>query len=522
MSVEHVAVWERLLASALLGTERQAGELPKATGELGTTLAALPADDREGALLGAAGVLALYRRAGRIPPALPTEAAAAEPCEAEPAPRVGLRAARQLQQMLDGTFDEVLPEWLELAASACKRIPEELLPAALDCGRQHHRLREPLLPVIGRCGAWLAARNPEWAWAIGGATEELDHAKDLFQTGGFDARNAVLKQLREQDPQAACEMLQTTWKDDGADERQRFLGALTTKLSMADEPFLEDALDDRSKKVRAQAAELLTSLPESRLVQRMTERLSGVLTFTPAKKGMLAKLARAKGKLEVKLPEACDKALERDGIEPKPPSGSKKMGQKAWWLQQMIACVPPSAWTKHWETTPKALCEAAAATDWQRPITNGLTQATLRTRDAAWAEALLDTAAPVELLMLLDPARQDAWLLEKLKKTDDPLADKSPLMPFLSQYDRLWSPELARAVLDKLRRIAGSNKSANTHWHLRSTLKTFALHMPTEVLPEANNGWPKEAAGWDSWFKPVDGFLGLFQFRHDMREALRE
>ena len=41
---------------------------------------------------------------------------------------------------------------------------------------------------------------------------------------------------------------------------------------MDDEPFLESALDDRSREVRQQAADLLTRLPDSRLALRMAER----------------------------------------------------------------------------------------------------------------------------------------------------------------------------------------------------------------------------------------------------------
>ncbi|MFE6650275.1 DUF5691 domain-containing protein, partial [Nocardioides sp. NPDC057772] len=40
-------------------------------------------------------------------------------------------------------------------------------------------------------------------------------------------------------------------------------------MVVADEPFLEQALTDRSRNVRATAAELLSALPESALAARM-------------------------------------------------------------------------------------------------------------------------------------------------------------------------------------------------------------------------------------------------------------
>ena len=82
MSVDHAAIWERFIATALLGTERedpapavvplfvQAGGGGESSGEagLGAILASLDQNDREGFLLAAAATLAVYRRAGTVPP----------------------------------------------------------------------------------------------------------------------------------------------------------------------------------------------------------------------------------------------------------------------------------------------------------------------------------------------------------------------------------------------------------------------------------------------------------------------
>ena len=48
-----------------------------------------------------------------------------------------------------------------------------------------------------------------------------------------------------------------------------FLDSLRTGLGPQDEPFLEQALADRSRNVRAVAAELLSALPGSALAARM-------------------------------------------------------------------------------------------------------------------------------------------------------------------------------------------------------------------------------------------------------------
>ena len=97
-------------------------------------------------------------------------------------------------------------------------------------------------------------------------------------------------------------------------------------MSLDDETFLEAALDDRRKEVRGAAADLLARLPESALRRRALERALPLLKFKSNK-------LRRKT-IEVTLPEACDKAMQRDGVEPKP--GFRGVGEKAWWLQQML------------------------------------------------------------------------------------------------------------------------------------------------------------------------------------------
>ena len=56
-------VWQRLVSTAVLGTERQPVDLT-ADGPLGVVLAKLEGLDEEHKLLGAAAAVSLYRRAG--------------------------------------------------------------------------------------------------------------------------------------------------------------------------------------------------------------------------------------------------------------------------------------------------------------------------------------------------------------------------------------------------------------------------------------------------------------------------
>ena len=75
--------WQALTTCALLGTERQAPEQAAGDDALGQLLAQLHGEDQEGDLLRAAGIIALWRRAG--------QRLARDP---QPAPLPGQRLAR--------------------------------------------------------------------------------------------------------------------------------------------------------------------------------------------------------------------------------------------------------------------------------------------------------------------------------------------------------------------------------------------------------------------------------------------
>ena len=100
----------------------------------------------------------------------------------------------------------------------------------------------------------------------------------LWQLGKSAERLALLISVRRREPARARALIESTWLNDGANDRQRFLEVLRENASMADEPFLESALDDRSKLVRRQAADVLAVVSGSRLRQRMSEAAKAIVS----------------------------------------------------------------------------------------------------------------------------------------------------------------------------------------------------------------------------------------------------
>ena len=249
------------MTAALVGTERQAVAVPVGDGALGALLARVAAAEPDAALLRVGAVLALYERAGWVPPTDPTPGPEAAPPDTQP--RVNARAGQHLATMLSGQYDAVLGEWLAAAGTGGWRVPEELLPDLLELGRANPTLRSALGPVLGERGRWLAAQNPDWAYVS--TREAVEAALDidtLWVTNVRGMRLSLLGQLRAADPDGARERVAGTWGEESAEDRVSFLAAFRTGLSMSDEPFLEAALDDRRKEVRLAAADLLARLPE--------------------------------------------------------------------------------------------------------------------------------------------------------------------------------------------------------------------------------------------------------------------
>ncbi|MEU8966136.1 DUF5691 domain-containing protein [Streptomyces sp. NPDC048491] len=450
--------WEELVTTALLGTDRR------------------PGAGGPGELLDAAAAQTLRRRAGLVP-----AAAGMRPPDAPPDDRPALpeAARRRLALLLADRsapahaggrrgsapdLGELLPQWLGLANERGLRAPAELLPTLLDAARARTDLRPQALAFAGPRGLWLARLNPEWRFAQRGASggsvlpEPGDTAavQLLWEEGLFAERVALLEAVRAYDAEAGRALLATTWSTERAEDRLMFLDSLRDRLSAADEPFLEQALTDRSRNVRATAAELLSALPGSALAGRMAERAASCVSLD--RTGEVAAIS-------VEAPHECDAAMQRDGVAPRPPAGR---GERSWWLGQLVEATPLATWPRRLGGRPVSeLVALPVADDWGDELHAAWCRAAVRQRDAEWARALLGapSAPPGEgagtaslaeraklLSILAEPERAD-WVARFISAHG-----LSEAFQLLGVCVVPWAGALGRAVVDALEiaRDAGS------------------------------------------------------------------
>jgi hypothetical protein len=285
-----------------------------------------------------------------------------------------------LQRLLGEPDAGLIEEWAGIAAARGRRVAEQTVPALLDWWSRQPRRKDVVFAVCGERAAWLASLNPAWRAPAPGHGVPAD-ADEAWQTGTTPERVSLLLAVRRHDPARALALVRSTWGSDGADDRRRFVEALADGLTMDDEPFLEAALDNKSKAVRRAAAAVLGRLPGSRHKARLNALARSVIVVE-ARKGLL----RRSASVSLEPPKEFDKAWERDGLEEQPAGGT---GKRAWWLRQILGAADPSAWTEAAALDPEALLEAISGDDYFDDALEAIVRALGLRPDAAWAGPVL-------------------------------------------------------------------------------------------------------------------------------------
>jgi hypothetical protein len=512
-----LSAWERLTAVATLGTERA----PIPTDALWPDpTTSHPEGSPPQTLLRAAGATYLWNLAGQRAPVEPASPVRADVLLNDPATHVHERAAWRLARMINGEHKELISEWFALARSHRRTLPPQWLPVALDAltpsGRNEYAA------VLGPASQWLASRNEQWP--LRAANQQP--SEETWNTGTLEERRAELKAQRELDPAVARSWVQSTWADDPPEAREAFVTVLLTGLSLEDESLLESALDDKRKGVRLAAAECLSRLPESAHGQRNRARLEPLLTLEEKKGGFLSGLR--KRRLSIELPAALDKPMARDGVEAKPPA-QRKIGERAFWLSQMISMAPPTHWTSRFSCDAATFTEAALATDYASELLNALSAAVARHPDREWIDALgaawlgsgadpQTIAQSLAALVSGAPEAHRAALLEgHLRELVPRRFDVA--FPLLQLVDLHWTPAVTKLALDGVAASVRADKQQSSH--TRNTFDAWARRCDIAV---ATTRVPQllEACAADSpWRNALEQMTDIVEFRAAMNEELR-
>ena len=464
-------LWTALQQSALVGADRLAvpAILTTADASTPTSVQAVqmalqqPAASSAAQVLRASAVAAVLERAGWVPGSqIQLKAPLTAPAMPAPESRKAPDDAK-LESLIDAIFTEgpqdMLAPSFAFLDQAGQRLPHGVLVSALNQGRQSTELREWLLPVLGERGRWLAAQNPQWAYATG--VQETADPEQIWQEGSVAQRVSLLEAERATDSAKARARLEASLKELNAKERAPMVAALHAGLSLDDEPLLEKLLTDRSKEVRENAAQLLTRLPDSAHSQRMTAWLQAMLSRDD------------KGEWQIEPPTEGNKDWERDGIALQLPTYVK--GERAWWLQQLVALAPIDFWRQALDKSPEQLWDWSRRSDWKSALRQGWLRALDTQHDLRWLPLLQSMESDSRAQALLPP------LLEQLTT---------------EQREALW--------LDRLQRKQGQSaliesvNSIDDSMGLVDVLSCAISEWIVDALYTATRG--KQAQGnWHSW-----------------------
>ena len=520
------AIWSAAVNAALLGTDRTPLATPPSDGALGTACPVLVRVESDAAtnLLRVAAAASAYQRCGRTPGR--SQEAPPSPCPRDDRPTCTPTAAALLRRILHGEHESLLQTWLALAVRHEVRIPADTLPGVLDLANKSPKLRHLVRATGGARARWLAALNEDWAFAIVGDSPEA--LATIWETGTGMARHEALQWLRQLDPERARMLLETSWAQEDPDSRAFFVATLAFGLSLADEPFLERALDDRRKEVRQQAAGLLVRLPSSALAARMLDRARQLITL-----GTSAILQRPR--IDVTPPAEADTSMIRDGVSPTPTAGSG-VGEKSWVLAQVIGAVPPSTWSAAWSIDPAKLVRAADGHEWREALVAGWLIATERFHDAAWAQALWDNEAvarvepkwgapPLEHVFTraAPPDVVDGALRREIDARQDALRGAHRVAVALLRWPNEWSDALSRVVAKRLKQHAGGDRVPFTsEFGMRALLERCAHAVSVSAADAFLDGWPEQSDVWSTWASAIDTLTSVLRFRLDLHLAFND
>jgi hypothetical protein len=514
----------QITATALLGTGRAGHVTFNADGSLGAALAKIQEQqDPARRLLDSAAIVFLSSRVGAT--SHHAEIQHQTPASEERFKSCSPAANILIEQTVSGSYSRLLPEVLMLLAISKLRLPYSFLPDILDIGCVQKSLRPSIVSTIGERGIWLAAQNPAWAYVD---TILSTHGQPDFpgtvdwETATVDTRVSIIRFTRKQDPGRAIERMSLNWRKETSSTKLQLLKELDTGLSIADETFLESALDDKSVEVRQAAALLLARIPDSSFADQALQKTNMFLSIHKRPFDGLD--------IIVSLPSAYLPEWSRYGIGEK--SEIKDIGDRAWWFIQWAGFISPEYWSKRLGMSPDEMLLAVEKSEWASLLRLAWSRSARGSSDIFWKYAVArywatqrDGRTSVgSMFPKINDLGEKAenLLLYLLKDETTPLSDTHPASNLLAQYESAWSETLARQVIGSIkRRIAAPSVGNNQLYLTIGLLENSAYKIPSHLADELGSDWPTTATEWKFWEQASKAFTDVLHFRCQIHKEIQ-
>jgi hypothetical protein len=497
--------WETLVASALVGTDRQSPAIDFTAPALTDYQTSLQSQSATQQILSAAGLIAAYQAVGQSTATanLPLSAAASSEQLICCSPQTTQHLSTVLQE---NRYAEILPELLQLLAQFQQTVPPDFLPLLLDAGKKNKQLRPLILPILGHLGQWLARQNRQWEYGLGAKIADVDLAsiQEIWATGNRSERSAALSQWRKLQPVESRQALEASWKTEKADDRAAWLEILQIDLSLKDKEFLEMALVDRSKVVSHQAAHLLTQLPGN-YSQRLTQMIS---------KCLVIKNLKGVYQIEINLPKAEDKEWQEVIINLTVNSSFLNVADRR--FVQALSATDLSFWPGDIDR----LLAAVMDLDDKFVILKGWAMAACYQQRIDWIEALLTQADgfldydDIQRLWQCLPGNVRSHkerIFTRLLNADDLMEKVEGVLEKMMAAERHWGMEISSLAMQEFDKVVRHTN----YYYLRTVSAKMASYLDIGVLPDVQ----RMQATLSSEKFSYDGCIEILEFRRKMHEA---
>ncbi len=491
---------DELIKTALVGTERlepsikQAIDIPDISNYLETI-------DKEEKLLTLSGLVFKYNMAGKTAEKL-------DNIEFTSSEKESLEILEtKFSEIINNLFhqySQLLTEFLEQVVKAEKLFPPIFLPQLLDSGIKDKTLQEYIIKVAGKRGIWLAKQNKKWNYIFDQDINEVE----IWEAETTASRVNLLKNLRHKEPEKVIKLMESTWKEESAQDKIKFMETLEINLSKTDEAFLESCLDDkRSKEVKRRASELLAIISDSELTKRMTERFDKLFQITET---------NSKITVNIEVIEKPDKSLLRD-------TGGDECDLKSYQAQQafvynlIMTTIPLKFFTDKFQKTPDEIIKiviedkSVGALN-LTTLLQHLSNQTIKEKNEKWAKAFINYSDYESLFIALSPKDQEKFILKKLKQSVEKYSN------LLYSYNQPWSENFSLEVIEI---ILKSYKDKKNYFHPVQALVNKANIINPDLFLTIRNRFLPVINPASSEFRRFLEFLEILEFRYQMREEFK-
>lgn len=449
---------DEILKAALLGTDKYMPSPSPLLQETGAKIAAQQTD-KEDRFLKLAITTQLYEEAGRKP--LTVHNTWPE-CPPEPLPVASEKLCGYIHNTLEAKDDILFQYLIHIVHKNNQVLASGLVPLVLNKALEHKESAHALIRTCGETGKWLCRLNENWRMLLEEGGED-----DAWETGNAESRKMFLKNIRRTDPAKAVQLLEQAFPTENAANRLALLEQLDEHSSLADEPFLQSLLKDKSQKVKETALRLLRKIQGSALNKSYLEHILAVASVKEERHLLVTR----KKVLIIKEDVPPDGDLLKTGIDGVSPD--KGVPDHIHVIGQMLKHVDPRILAQHLAVTEPDLIQLFLQHGESKHLLPFLARSASVFKSRSWALALLSRPEvnDINLLNALPGTERTAFYEQFVD------GNLHQLLTYLLDGDYTLLPHsLSGPLLLHL--------SKNPYLITQPVYQRLALHLPAEILPQ--------------------------------------